>query len=202
MNKKLVRLALAAVTLSAAPAALSSNAFAQAVSVNGGSIGGTITDPSGAAVTGAAVSIVGTETGFRKNLTTDRSGYYQVGPLNPGSYTVSVTAPGFQTTTINTVIRVGTATPGSFKLSVGASTTEISVEAGAVQVNTEQPGVSGVITQQQIDSLPINGRNFLDLAQLEPGVQLQNGNSFDPTKAGYSALAVNGVFGPHHPYPA
>ncbi|MEK6396481.1 MAG: carboxypeptidase regulatory-like domain-containing protein [Terriglobus sp.] len=195
MTKQFVRLALAAVTLSGAPVLLSPAVLAQAISVNGGSIGGTITDPSGAAVSGAAISIIGKDTGFKRDLATDKSGYYQIGPLNPGNYTVTVTAPGFQTATINTVIRVGTATPGSFKLAVGSSSTEISVEAGAVQVNTEQPGVSGVITQQQIDSLPINGRNFLDLAQLEPGVQLQNGNSFDPTKAGYSALAVNGVSG-------
>ena len=195
MNKQLVRLALAAVTLSAAPAVISSNLFAQAISVNGGSIGGTITDPSGAAISGASITITGTDTGSKKQLTTDKSGYYQVGPLNPGNYTVSVTAAGFQTTTVSTVIRTGTATPGTFKLSIGSSSTEISVEAGAVQVNTEQGGVSDVITKEQINSLPINGRNFMDVAQIEPGVVLQSGESFDPTKAGYSAISVSGVSG-------
>lgn len=195
MNKHFVRLALAAVTLSGVPAALSSTALAQAISVNGGSIGGTITDPSGAAVSNAAVTITGTDTGFKRELVTDKAGFYTVGPLNPGNYTVSVTAPGFQTTTVSTVIRTGTATPGSFKLAIGSSSTEISVEAGAVQVNTEQGGVSDVITKEQINSLPINGRNFLDVAQIEPGVVLQSGESFDPTKAGYSAISVSGVSG-------
>ncbi len=62
-------------------------------------------------------------------------------------------------------------------------------------MNTEQAGVSDVITKQQIDSLPVNGRNFLDLAQIEPGVILQSGESFDPTKAGYSAISTSGVSG-------
>jgi hypothetical protein len=195
MKKQFVRLALAAVTLAGAPVLISPSVLAQAISVNGGSIGGTITDPSGAAVSGAAISITSTDTGFKRDLKTDKAGFYTVGPLNPGNYTVTVTAPGFQTTTVTTVIRTGTATPGSFKLAIGASTTEISVEAGAVQVNTEQGGVSDVITKEQINSLPINGRNFLDVAQIEPGVILQSGETFDPTKAGYSAISVSGVSG-------
>lgn len=187
-------LAIAAVTL-ATPAALSPNMFAQAVSVNGGAIQGTITDGTGAVVGGAQLTIASSDTGYKKNLTTDRSGVYSVGPLNTGRYSVSINAPGFQQLTADTVIRTGTATPGSFKLSVGASTTEVTVNAGDVQVNTDQGGVSDVITKQQIDSLPINGRNFLDLAQIEPGVILQSGETFDPTKASYSAISVGGVSG-------
>ncbi|MGI4854462.1 MAG: carboxypeptidase regulatory-like domain-containing protein [Janthinobacterium lividum] len=195
MKKRLVHLALAAVTIAAPAALLSPSVFAQAISVNGGSIQGTITDPSGAAVSGAAISISSPDTGFKRDLTADKAGFYSVGPLNPGNYNVGVTAPGFQTLTVQTVIRTGTATPGSFKLTVGSSSTEISVQAGAVQVNTEQGGVSDVITKEQINSLPINGRNFLDVAQIEPGVILQSGESFDPTKAGYSAISVSGVSG-------
>jgi hypothetical protein len=195
MKKQIVRLALAAVTLAGAPVILSPTVMAQAVSVNGGAISGTITDPSGAVVGDAAISVSNTETGFKRDLTTDKSGFYQIGPLNPGKYSLTVTAPGFQTTTVQTVVRTGTATNGNFKLNVGQSSTEISVSAGEVQINTDQGGVSDVITKQQIDTLPINGRNFLDLAQIEPGVILQSGESFDPTKAGYSAISVGGVSG-------
>ncbi len=194
MKKHLVRLALAAVTVSA-PAILSPSVFAQAISVNGGSIQGTITDPSGAAVSGAAISITSPETGYKRDLTADKSGFYSLGPLNPGNYTVNVVAPGFQALSVQTVIRTGTSTPGNFKLSIGQSSTEISVVAGQVQLNTDQGSVSDVITKQQIDTLPINGRNFLDLAQIEPGVILQSGETFDPTKAGYSAISVSGVSG-------
>ena len=168
---------------------------AQVVSTNGGSIQGTITDASGAAVPAAQIRIVGTDTGFARTIKSDGSGYYSVGPLTPGQYRVTVAAAGFQTLQVTTVIRVGTATSGSFKLTIGQSSETIEVNAGAVQVNTDQAGVSDVITSQQIESLPINGRNFLDVAQIEPGVVLQAGGSFDPTKAGYSALSVGGVSG-------
>ena len=92
-------------------------------------------------------------------------------------------------------ILAGSAIQANFKLSVGQSSTTVTVEAGQVQVNTEQSSVQNTITTQQINTLPVNGRNFLDLAQLEPGVQLQSGESFDPTKAGYSALSFGGLAG-------
>ncbi len=84
---------------------------------------------------------------------------------------------------------------GNFKLSVGQSSETVTVQAGAVQTNTEQSSVQNTLTSQQIDTLPVNGRNFLDLAQLEPGVQLQSGETFDPTKAGYSAFSFSGMAG-------
>jgi len=169
--------------------------FGQAISVNGGSIQGTITDATGAVVPNASVVITGSDTGSTKTLTTDSGGFYSLGPLNPGPYTVTVTAAGFQKLAVKTVVRTGTATTGTFKLTIGGSDQTIEVSAGALQVNTEQAGVSDVITKEQIDSLPVNGRNFLDLAQIEPGVILQSGESFDPTKAGYSAISTSGVSG-------
>ena len=169
--------------------------FGQAISVNGGSIQGTITDSTGAVVPNAQVLITGTDTGFTKTVTTDNSGFYSVGPLNPGPYTVDVTAANFQKLDVKTVVRTGTATSGNFKLTVGQTNETVEVTAGAIQVNTDQPGVSGVITREQIETLPINGRNILDVAQIQPGVILQSGESFDPTKAGYSAISVGGVSG-------
>ena len=169
--------------------------YGQAVSVNGGSIQGTITDSTGAVVPNATVVVVGNDTNSSKTLTTDSGGFYSVGPLNPGPYTVTVSAAGFEKLSVKTVIRTGTATPGTFKLTIGASTQTVEVAASALQVNTDQAGVSDVITREQIDSLPVNGRNFLDLAQIEPGVILQSGESFDPTKAGYSAISTSGVSG-------
>jgi len=69
------------------------------------------------------------------------------------------------------------------------------VQGSDIQVNTEQATVQGVLTANQIENLPVNGRNFLDLAQLEPGVQIQDGQNFDPTKAGYSSISFGGRFG-------
>jgi hypothetical protein len=169
--------------------------YGQATSVNGGSIQGSVTDPSGANVPNATVSILSTETGSVKTVTTDSAGFYSVGPLNPGNYTVNITAAGFEKLSVKTVVRTGTATSGSFKLTLGSSAETVEVNAGALQINTEQIGVAGVITREQIDSLPVNGRDILDYAQLEPGVILQSGQTFDPTKAGYSAISVSGVGG-------
>ena len=169
--------------------------LAQAVSVNGGSIQGTITDASGAVVPGAKVVVLSDDTGFTKTLASDSAGYYSIGPLNPGAYTVTVSQTNFSTLAVKTVVRTGTVTSGNYKLSIGQSSQTVEVNAGELQINTDQAGLSEVITRQQIDSLPINGHNILDVAQLQPGVLLQTGESFDPTKAGYSAISVAGVSG-------
>jgi hypothetical protein len=71
----------------------------------------------------------------------------------------------------------------------------VEVTGSAVSINTEQATVQGVLTTEQIENLPINGRNFLDLAQLEPGVQIQDGGNFDPTKNGFSSISFGGRFG-------
>ena len=178
---------------------LSVMSFGQAISTNGGSIQGTITDSSGAVVPNADIVISGVDTGSTKTLKTDSAGFYSVGPLNPGAYRVNIAAGGFQKLDVTTVVRTGTATSGNFKLTLGQSSETIEVNAGEIQVNTEQAGVSGVITTAQLTTLPVNGRNILDFAQLQPGVQLQAGGSndggFDPTKAGYSALSFSGISG-------
>lgn len=171
------------------------SAVGQVVSATGGSIEGEITDPSGAKVPNATVVISNPATGFAKTLTTDAAGFYSIGPLNPGDYKIRISSTGFETLDVTTVVRVGTATSGTFKLTVGKSSETIEVAAGAVQVNTDQAGVSDVLTAEQIQTLPVNGRNFLDIAQIEPGVILQAGSTFDPTKAGYSAISVGGVSG-------
>jgi len=191
--KNLLRALIVMFTISVATMPVA--AHAQAVSTNGGSIQGTITDPSGAAIPNAAITVTSPETGYSRKLTSDGSGFYSVGPLNPGNYSVTVSAPSFENQVLKTVIRTGTATTGSVKLVPGNQNETIEVDAGALQINTEQAGVSDVITGDQIKSLPVNGRNFLDLAQIEPGVILQSGESFDPTKAGYSAISVSGVSG-------
>ncbi len=167
----------------------------QAVSSNGGSIQGTITDPTGAVIPHATVTITSPDTGYTHTLTTDSAGLYSIGPLVPGNYTINVTAPNFEGLRVETVVRTGTVTSGNEKLTIGAKGETVEVNAGALQINTDQIGVSGVINREQIDSLPVNGRNILDIAQLQPGVILQSGESFDPTKAGYSALSVSGVGG-------
>ena len=163
--------------------------------ISTGSIQGTVTDPSGAVVNGARVTISNKETGQSVAITTSSAGAYSSGALLPGDYVIRVEQQGFSTTELSVVVQVGVTTPGNIKLGVGKGTEVVEVTGTAVQVNTEQPTVQGVLTSQQIEKLPINGRNFLDLAQLEPGVQIQDGGNFDPTKNGFSSISFGGRYG-------
>jgi hypothetical protein len=163
--------------------------------VSQGSIQGTITDPSGAVVGGAKITITHKATGQVISTTSTNAGTFNSGGLIPGDYTLRVEAKGFRTAQQEYSVQVGVTSSGNIKLEVGDTSQVVEVQASSVQVNTEQSTVQGVITGDQIDKLPVDGRNFLDLAQLEPGVQIQDGQMFDPTKAGYSSISINGVFG-------
>ena len=183
---------LALVTVSAL-LLLSSVAFAQ-TTVSNGSIAGTVTDATGAVVANAKVTITG-PTGQTVHANTGGSGSYSSGGLIPGVYTARVEAKGFKTAQLSLNVLVDNTANGSVKLEIGSESTVVEVQASAVQVNTEQATVQGVLTATQIETLPVNGRNFLDLAQLEPGVQIQDGTNFDPTKVGYSSISFGSRFG-------
>ena len=100
----------------------------------------------------------------------------------------------FSSVSIPVTVQVGNTASANAKLQLGQENQVIEVRP-QIQVNTEQSTVQGVLTSNQIENLPVNGRNFLDLAQLEPGVQIQDGQNFDPTKAGYSSISFGGRFG-------
>jgi Carboxypeptidase regulatory-like domain len=168
-------------------------AFTQ-TSISTGSISGTVTDASGAVVPNAKATISG-PTGQTLHATTSQTGAYSVGALIPGVYMLRVEAKGFKTTQVPITVQIGNTANGSVKLEIGQESTVVEVQGTQVEVNTEQATVQGVLTAIQIENLPVNGRNFLDLAQLEPGVQIQDGQNFDPTKAGYSSISFGGRFG-------
>jgi hypothetical protein len=163
--------------------------------ISTGSIQGTVTDQSGAVVPAAKVSITNKSTGRLINVSTTSAGTYASGALTPGNYTIRVEAQGFKTSELPVTVQVGVTSSGNIKLQVGQANQVVEVQASEIQVNTEQATVQGVLTTQQIENLPINGRNFLDLAQLEPGVQIQDGGNFDPTKNGFSSISFGGRFG-------
>ena len=163
--------------------------------VGTGSINGLVTDASGAVVSGAKVTITNTATNSVINLTANSSGAYTSGALTPGQYRVQVSAPGFSSTSEVINVMVGNTATFNASLRVGQESQVVEVQADEVAVNTEQATVQGVLTRQQIENLPVNGRNFLDLAQLEPGVQIQDGTNFDPTKVGFSSISFGGRYG-------
>ena len=174
--------------------AISAAAWAQ-TTVSTGSIVGTVTDSSGAVVAGAGVIITNTATNQILNLATNSVGAYNSGALAPGDYKVQVSAKGFSRLSEVVTVQVGNTAAFNAKLQPGQESQVIEVQAAQLQVNTEQAEVQGVLTSAQIENLPVNGRNFLDLAQLEPGVQIQDGTNFDPTKGGYSSISFGGRFG-------
>ena len=180
--------ALVAVLLVASPV------FAQ-TTISTGSIVGTVTDPSGAVVSGAKVTITSKATAQVSTTTTTSTGTYASGALAPGDYLVRIEGQGFKTAEVAVTVQVNTTASANVKLEVGQSAQVVEVQASEIAVNTEQATVQGVLTSQQIENLPINGRNFLDLAQLEPGVQIQDGGTFDPTKNGFSSVSFGGRFG-------
>src|SRR6202008_3758608 len=163
--------------------------------ISTGSIQGTITDPSGAVVSNAKISITNKATAQAISTSSTSSGTYTSGALVPGDYTVRVEASGFKSLTATVSVQVGVTSSGNFKLEVGQTGQVVEVQANTLQVDTEQATVQGVLSTEQIENLPINGRNFLDLAQLEPGVQIQDGGNFDPTKKGFSSISFGGKFG-------
>jgi Carboxypeptidase regulatory-like domain len=160
-----------------------------------GTIQGTVTDSSGSAVPGAKVTLTQPSTGSSKVITATGSGYYSAGSLVPGQYTVTVEAGGFAKTSEDLTVRVGVSTNGDVKLGIGAASIMVEVQASAIQVDTQQTQIAGVLNQEQIANLPVNGRNFLDLAQLQPGVQIQDGTNFDPTKNGFESISFGGRSG-------
>jgi hypothetical protein len=168
--------------------------FAQ-TTVATGSIVGTITDPSDAVVTGVEVAITNIGTGQIIHVITNSAGTYNSGALIPGDYILQVTAKGFRTVRMTITVLLGNTASRSVRLLVGAGDQVLDVTSSTLQVNTQQAIVQGVLNSQQIENLPLNGRNFLDLAQLEPGVQIQDGQNFDPTKAGYSSISFGGRYG-------
>src|SRR5713226_5499258 len=102
---------------------------------------------------------------------------------------------GFRTVTVTLTVRVGVNTSLEIHLEVGAVSSTVVVEATTVTVDTDKSTVQGVIEAAQIDQLPLNGRNFLDLAQMAPGVQVVDGGTFDPTKNQFAGVSVGGRSG-------
>src|ERR1700722_1521591 len=192
MNWK--RFLVAMFALLASVVAASQPMWAQAT-VSSGNIQGTVTDAQGGVVANATVTINNKATGEVINLTTNSSGAYSAGSLIPAIYNVRVEAASFKVLETTVIVQVGQVTVYNARLEVRSSTSVVEVSGEAVQVNTDQAQISGALTTEQIEALPINGRNFLDLAQLEPGVQIQDGGNFVPTKNGFSSISFGGRFG-------
>src|SRR5215831_19954039 len=136
-----------------------------------GTIAGVARDPSGAALAEARVSVTSLATGFSRSAVTSERGDFSFPALLAGDYEVSLEASGFQQLVRHVLVEAGTTTTTDFNPPVGTVTESITVDAAAPQMHYDSHTVGGVVTGAQIEDLPLNGRSFLELAKLEPGVQ-------------------------------
>src|SRR5579863_7887746 len=140
--------------------------------VDRGAIAGRITDPSGAAVPKATVTVTNKATGVSVTTPVNDSGEYQAVALIPGIYSVKVNAQGFETAVRDDVeVHVQDRLAIEFSLKVGSMTTQVVVSGGEPLLETQTADVGNVVDTQLVNDLPLNGRRYADLALLEPGVQ-------------------------------
>lgn len=172
-----------------------SRSFAQAPT---GNIRGEISDQSGGVIPEAVVKLTEVATGRVLEVRTNSVGIYAANLLLPGDYKLRIEAAGFKTYEQSVVLRAGDTVNINVKMEVGAAATtvEVASSAGQFHVDTTRATVDGVITAQQIDAFPLNARNFLELAALEPGVLIRDGGDVDPTKSGaYRTVGILGRSG-------
>jgi len=152
-----------------------------------GQITGKVTDPSGAIVPGAKVTITDVNTGASRTATTNGSGSYTVTNLKPSTYDVVVEGSGFAKFTRRVDVSVGSQNEVSAQMSVtgGGTTVEVTAEGGAAQVNTESQTLSSVVTGKEISELPTLTRNPYDLVATAGNVES------DPSGRG-AGYAING----------
>ncbi len=135
-------------------------------------ISGTVTDKTGAVVPGATVVITDAATGFRRTMVTNSAGAYAAGAMPAGTYDIEVTAKGFKTFAVHSyVLRSSQQAQINATLQVGAVTSTVEVQGNAVaQVQLENAAVTNTINGKQVNQLELNGRDFVQLVALVPGV--------------------------------
>jgi hypothetical protein len=148
--------------------ALSASLSAQ---VPTGSIAGVVRDPSGTAVPGASLKVVNLATNLVRTETSSEQGDYSFPALTAGAYEVTIERERFQRTVRQASVQAGTTTTVDFDLPVGDVRESITVDGASPQIRYDSHSLGGVITGSEIQNLPLNGRSFLELAKLEPGVQ-------------------------------
>jgi hypothetical protein len=160
-----------------------------------GSFSGTVTDKTGSVVAGATVKATSEGTGLSRESKTDDAGHYLIPLLPAANYTLRVEFQGFQTVEHRSVrLQVDEQRELDFTLSPAAVSSQVEVSATEVAVETTNPSLGQVITSQQVAQLPLNGRNFVQLATLTSGATAEsNPNSFF-TQAASSEVAARGSF--------
>ena len=141
-----------------------------------GTIAGTVTDQSGAVLPRATVTVTNKDTGASRIVQSGADGAFSIPALPPGPYDVLTEMSGFQPTVSPVEVAIGATATVRLTLEVSSRTEVVSVVGAMTTVDLSSNRVQGVVGRQQIESLPLNGRSFLNLAQLQPGVTVVLGN--------------------------
>src|SRR5262252_6455696 len=159
-----------------------------------GTLRGVVTDPSGAVVANVPVVITNVATGQERTVTTNVQGEYIAPEIDRGVYKVSVKAPNFKEAVSNNVeVHTASTEVLNVQLQVGSTSEQVTVAASEIQVQTDNAALGEVVTGEQVRELPLNGRSFVQLTQLQPGVS--PADNFDSKNKGLLAgvdFAVNG----------
>ena len=156
-----------------------------------GAIKGIVKDQHDAVLAEATVTATSKSTGAARKLKSGSDGNFVFENMAPGEYEVKVEADGFSTQIQAVAVAVGNTTTGNFAMTVGAVTQTIEVTGDAPVLNTTDTVVGGVISRDRVENLPLNGRSFLSIALLEPGVNVTyNANSGAGNPNNYFQVSV------------
>jgi hypothetical protein len=143
-----------------------------------GDISGIVTDPTGAVIPGARVTVVSVDTGATQTAITNSSGTYRASLLKPGNYKLTFTLAGFETITLTVTASAGSVSQADAKLPLGSSSTVVEVTEGPPLLHTESAEISTEFTQEQIASLPNPGNDLTFIAQTTPGAVMNTMGGF------------------------
>ncbi len=173
--------------------------FCAHAQVSGATLVGTVTDPTGAVIPNVTVSVKNQATGEARSVTVDSAGFYSAPNLLPGKYEIDVSAPGFATTVQkDLILTVGAQQLFNVKMQIGQVTEKIEVTGQGSAVQLTNSTISGVVNQETVAQLPLNGRDWTQLATLQPGVasvgSIQaNSGSPDRARRGYGVqMTISG----------
>ena len=170
--------------------AFASAAFAQITSAT---ISGTIKDQTGAVLPGVDVLVTNADTGFKRSSVTDANGHFTIPGLPPGPYDTRASLQGFGTAVERVTLVVAQEAGLTLTLRVGTTEESITVTGTAPLVDTRSAALSAVVTEETISQLPLNGRNYIDLALLQPGVASFSEKDSTASSNRGTKLNINGM---------
>ena len=174
--------------LAALIAAMILTASLNAQTTGDAEISGLIKDPSGSAIPGAIASLINVDTGVTRTVKSDAEGRYRFAAVLPGRYSLKVEATGFVVSTLSDIVlNIGVTVEHDVSLTVGGVQESVVVSGEIPPIDVSKTDVSGVVTNEQIDTLPINTRQFLNLALLEPGTSQDSSRTF------YNSVQMGGA---------